>query len=338
MNARDVMTTRVVSVTPDTPTHEIARLLLDNGISAVPVVDANGAPIGMVSEGDLIGRNDADRAARRDWWLAMLAEGESLSSEFLGQLRALQRSARDVMTAPIVSIGEDADITEIARLLEAHRIKRVPIVRDGHMVGIVSRADLLRALADAKLSSAQPRSQTSGGGFFAWVDRAYQAHRQSGAADHGSTPSAPAVATETRLPAEELRALVHDHERGEAQHHEAERRAAAERRQQAVKELIDHHIGDETWRAMLHNARQAAERGQTELMLLRFPSQLCSDHGRAVNAMEPNWPATLRGEAAELYLRWEHELRPNGFRLAARILDYPGGMPGDIGLFLVWGE
>ncbi len=206
------------------------------------------------------------------------------------------------------------------------------------MVGIVSRADLLRALADAKLSSAQPRSQTNGGGFFAWVDRAYQAHRQSGAADHGPPTSAPAVAGETRLPAEDLRALVRDHQRGEVQHREAERRAAAERRQQAVKELIDHHIGDETWQAMLHNARQAAERGQTELMLLRFPSQLCSDRGRAINAMEPNWPTTLRGEAAELYLRWEHELRPNGFRLGARVLDYPGGMPGDVGLFLVWGE
>jgi CBS domain-containing protein len=337
MNARDVMTTKVVSVTPDTPTHEIARLLLDNGISAVPVVDASGAPIGMVSEGDLIGRNDADRAARRDWWLAMLAEGENLSAEFLGQLRAPQRSASEVMTAPIVSIGEGADIAEIARLLATHRIKRVPVVRDGHIVGIVSRADLLHALADAKPGPAQQRTPQHGAGLFAWVDRAYQTHRQSGAADHGAV-AAPAGSREARLPAEDFRTLVRDHQRGEAQHQEADRRAAAERRQQEVKELIDHHVDDEAWRAMLHNARQAAARGQTELMLLSFPSQLCSDRGRAINAMEPNWPATLRGEAAELYLRWEHELRPNGFRLAARILDYPGGMPGDVGLFLVWGE
>jgi hypothetical protein len=102
-----------------------------------------------------------------------------------------------------------------------------------------------------------------------------------------------------------------------------------------VNELIEHHIGDEGWRAMLHNARQAAERGQTELMLLCFPSKLCNDGGRAINAMEPTWPATLRGEAAGLYLRWEHELKPNGFHLAGRVLDYPGGMPGDVGLFLV---
>jgi hypothetical protein len=89
---------------------------------------------------------------------------------------------------------------------------------------------------------------------------------------------------------------------------------------------------------MLHNARQAAESGFKELILLRFPSQLCSDGGRAINAAEHDWPATLRGEAAELYLRWERELKPNGFRLAARVLDFPGGMPGDIGLFLLWGD
>ena len=75
-----------------------------------------------------------------------------------------------------------------------------------------------------------------------------------------------------------------------------------------------------------------------ECLLLRFPNELCTDGGRAIDVMEEAWPATLRGEAAELYLRWERELKPRGFRLAARVLEYPGGMPGDIGLFLVWGE
>ena len=73
-------------------------------------------------------------------------------------------------------------------------------------------------------------------------------------------------------------------------------------------------------------------------MLLRFPHDLCSDGGRAVNVPEPDWPKTLRGEAAEVFLRWERELKSRGFRLVARILDFPGGFPGDIGLFLVWGE
>ena len=338
MNAKDVMTTEVVSVTPDTPTSKIARLLLEKGISAVPVVDASGMPIGMVSEGDLIGRNDRDREARRDWWLAMLAEGEDLNSDFLGQLRAQERSARDVMAAPIVSVTENTEVREVARLLAAHRVKRVPVVRDGRIVGIVSRADLLRALATSQPGSATATATAAphGVGFFAWVDRAY--HNHSAATSDQAAAAAVTAVEEDRTPAAGFRALVRDHERSEAQHQEEARRVAAEHRQQAVKELIDRHIGDESWQAMLHSARQAAERGQTELTLLRFPAQLCSDRGRAMNAMASNWPATLRGEAAELYLRWEHELKPNGFRLAARVLNYPGGMPGDVGLFRSWGE
>jgi CBS domain-containing protein len=83
MNARDVMTTEVVSVSPETSTNKVAELLDKKGISAVPVVDAGGAPIGMVSEGDLIGRDETEREARRDWWLTLLAEGEMLNRDFL---------------------------------------------------------------------------------------------------------------------------------------------------------------------------------------------------------------------------------------------------------------
>lgn len=73
-------------------------------------------------------------------------------------------------------------------------------------------------------------------------------------------------------------------------------------------------------------------------MLLSFPSALCADGGRAINSEQPEWPQTLRGEAAELYLRWERDLKPLGFPLIARVLDFPGGMPGNIGLFLNWSE
>ena len=147
MKASEIMTRDVVTVHPDTPTQQIARLLLDNGISAVPVVDDTGAPIGIVSEGDLIGRDQTDRESRRDWWLALLAEGETLNPDFLASVRT-DRVARDVMSGPIVTINDDTDVGEIARLLQSYRIKRVPVVRDGRIVGIVSRADLLRALAE----------------------------------------------------------------------------------------------------------------------------------------------------------------------------------------------
>jgi hypothetical protein len=136
----------------------------------------------------------------------------------------------------------------------------------------------------------------------------------------------------------DFRSLVSGFERRKSAIADAARRAAAERSGEKVKQLIDEHVGDQNWNALLQRAREAAERGDRDFELLRFPSELCTDHGRAVNAALPDWPQTLRGEAAEVYLRWENELRPRGFHLTARVLDFPGGMPGDIGLFLGWGE
>ncbi len=146
MKARDIVSANVVTVGPDTAVREIARLLLDKQITAMPVVDQNGAPIGMISEEDLIRPDDATREARRDWWLTLLAGGEPVSSIFLEWLHSQKRNARYLMSKPVISIDEDADVRDIARLLAAHRIKRVPVVRNGRVVGIVSRGDLLRAL------------------------------------------------------------------------------------------------------------------------------------------------------------------------------------------------
>jgi len=147
MNARDVMTKGVLTVGPETPTRKVAKLLLEKGISAVPVVDADGVPVGMVSEGDLIGRDVNAREARRDWWLEMLAEGAGLAQEFLDHVKAADRPVREVMVAPVITVGEGTPVQAIAELLETRRIKRVPVVRQGRIVGVVSRADLIRALA-----------------------------------------------------------------------------------------------------------------------------------------------------------------------------------------------
>ena len=146
MKARDVMTSAIISATGDTPVRDIARLLLQNHISAIPILDRSGAPVGMVSEGDLIGRDETQRNARHEWWLALLAEGESLSPDFLSSFRHPERVANDIMSRPVVTVGEDIDTGEIARLLAAHRIKRVPVVRNGQVIGIVSRENLLRTL------------------------------------------------------------------------------------------------------------------------------------------------------------------------------------------------
>jgi len=149
MIARDVMTRDVVSVTSDTPVRKIASLLVKNRISAVPVVDSSGVPIGIVSEGDLIGRREAEQEARQDWWLTTLAEGEAVNPEFLASLRLNYPTARDVMSAPVTTVGEKTSLREIAEILTTRCIKRVPVVRDGRIVGIVSRADLVRALVVA---------------------------------------------------------------------------------------------------------------------------------------------------------------------------------------------
>ena len=146
MIARDVMTRDVLSVTSDTPVRKIASLLVKNRISAVPVVDGSGAPIGIVSEGDLIGRREAEREERQDWWLTTLAEGEAVNPEFLASLRLNYPTAHDIMSAPVITVQEKTNLTEIARILTTLRIKRVPVVHDGRVVGIVSRADLVRAL------------------------------------------------------------------------------------------------------------------------------------------------------------------------------------------------
>ena len=338
MKAHEIMNSAVVTVRPGTPVSEIAKTLREHRISAAPVVDGAGFPLGMVSEGDLIGRDEVDREARLDWWLSMLAEGEPLSADFLKSVRSSERRAQDIMTAPVITVGAETEIDEIARLLTAHRIKRVPVLRDGRIVGIVSRADLVRALAQSKMQltgdgDRKGRTPTDAVG---GLDQPLL-HRQN-RADRVGPAEPPPEPDETAPMAADFRQLMADHERQEALHREEHRRVAAEQRRLKVTQLIDHHISDENWRGLLHQARQAAERGEKELLLLRFPSQLCGDSGRAVNAGAPNWPATLRGEASEIYVRWERDLRPHGFRLGARVLEFPGGMPGDIGLFLTWAQ
>ncbi len=343
MQAHEIMTTDVVSVSPGTPTPEIAQRLLEHKISAVPVIDSSGMVIGMVSEGDLIGRSDADRKERRDWWLALFAEGGALHPDFLETLRRPERTARDVMSAPVVRVTEKTEDTEIARVLEMHRIKRVPVVRDGHLIGIVSRADLLRSLAE-RAQHREPEHLSYARNLLAdalaAIDQHFLSHRHKteASAPRASAPRASDRGTEDTLSAATFRNLLADFEHQKVERQDAATRAAAERRQQRVKDLIDQHIADGNWNAIIQRARAAAEHGEKEMMLLRFPSDLCIDQGRAINAALPEWPKSLRGAAAEIYLQWERDLKPQGFRLTARVLDFPGGKPGDVGLFLVWGQ
>jgi CBS domain-containing protein len=330
--AKDVMTANVITARPDSLVSEIGRLLLDHGISGVPVVSEDGVPIGMVSEGDLLGRPPPERLARRDWWLALVASAQPLDAHFLVQINATGRTAREIMTAPLVTASETTGLGEIARLLAVHHIKRVPVLRDGRLVGIVSRADVLRAVALAQQHSTP--ATKSHHAFLSSLLGEYHLPAWETAAAHPSSeqPKQPG----SGLEADDFRRLVKDFHNRETQHREDARRAAANQRRQQTRELIDAHVSDDTWRTMLHGAREAAEAGCAECLVLRFPSQLCIDGGRAINTAEADWPVTLRGEAAEIYLRWERDLKLRGFELSARVLEFPDGKPGDIGLFLAW--
>ena len=151
MRAMDVMTTNVITVDANTSVQEVARLLSERGISGVPVVDAADRLVGIVSEGDLLHRVETGTervsSRRRSWWLDTIASDQELARDYV---KSHGRAARDVMTREVVSVTEKTDLAEIAMLLETKRIKRVPVLRDGKLVGIVSRANLVRALAVTK--------------------------------------------------------------------------------------------------------------------------------------------------------------------------------------------
>jgi CBS domain-containing protein len=141
MKAGDVMTTRVISVAPDTDVREVARVLLSNRISGAPVVDAAGRVLGMLTEGDLMRRADIGAGGGN-------AESSALPpAERAGRfVKSHGLHAGDVMTRPVLPVSEDMALDEVATLFESRGIKRAPVLRDGKLVGIVSRANLLHGL------------------------------------------------------------------------------------------------------------------------------------------------------------------------------------------------
>jgi CBS domain-containing protein len=151
MKARDVMVRNVITVGPDAMVQDIARLLLERHVSAVPVVGKDGALIGIISENDLMRRPESGTQRHRAWWLQMMTAREVLAKEFS---RSHAMRAEDVMTRRVITARPDTLLRDIADLLEKHRIKRVPIVDEGKLVGIVSRANLLQALASSPRSNA----------------------------------------------------------------------------------------------------------------------------------------------------------------------------------------
>lgn len=144
MKAADVMTHKVVSVNPDAPVAEAVRLMLQDDISGLPVVDKLGRLVGIVTEGDFLRRTETGTVRQRPRWLSFLLGPARLAQEYV---HTHGRKVAEVMTSDVFSVTELTPLREIVELLERRRIKHVPVTRDGTLVGIVSRANLLRAMA-----------------------------------------------------------------------------------------------------------------------------------------------------------------------------------------------
>ncbi|WP_046862899.1 CBS domain-containing protein [Microvirga massiliensis] len=154
MRAADIMTRDVITLTPDLPVRRAAEILLEHGISAAPVTEAGGRLVGIVSEGDLIRRVEIGTERRRPWFLQMLVSDASKAQNYIKSHAA---RVADLMTPRVIAATEAMPLTEIADLMERHNVKRIPILRQDTLVGIVSRSDILRAFA----GQPKPRDRTA---------------------------------------------------------------------------------------------------------------------------------------------------------------------------------
>jgi CBS domain-containing protein len=149
------MTADVETVAPETEVTEIARRLLARNISAMPVVDSEGRVIGIVSEGDLMRRSENETERQPSWWIRVFAEPEDRARDYI---KSHGMCAQDIMTRKVISVSEGATLADIAETLERHHIKRVTVMREGKLVGIVSRANLLRGLVSVGAKTAASQS------------------------------------------------------------------------------------------------------------------------------------------------------------------------------------
>jgi CBS domain-containing protein len=156
MEAKDVMTRTIVSVEPDATVLQAAQLMLQHHISGLPVVDASGKLVGILSEGDFLRRRETATERRRSRWLEFLMGPGKIASEYT---RSHGSKVSDVMTENVMTVDEDAKIEAIVELMEKRRIKRVPVVKNGKLTGIVTRSNLLHAMVSiARVVPPAPQS------------------------------------------------------------------------------------------------------------------------------------------------------------------------------------
>jgi CBS domain-containing protein len=151
VKAQDIMTRAVVTVGPHTLVPDVAAMMVEKHISGMPVVTEGGEIIGIVSQSDLLHRVETgtERQSSRKWWILNLADADALAREYA---KAHGLRAQDVMSRYVISVRDDAELRDVADILDTHRIKRVPVLQSGRLVGIITRGDLVRALSQVQTS------------------------------------------------------------------------------------------------------------------------------------------------------------------------------------------
>jgi CBS domain-containing protein len=156
MNALETMTKDVITVGPDATVGEIAGLLVQHRVSAVAVVSADDRVVGIVSQTDLGHRAETGTEKKRKWWLDIFADADTRAREYV---KSHGLRAQDIMTRFVVSVSKTANLSEVAEVLDTHRIRQVPVMEDGKLLGMISRTDLVRKLAEVRVSAPATRPE-----------------------------------------------------------------------------------------------------------------------------------------------------------------------------------
>jgi CBS domain-containing protein len=301
--------------------------MIDLRVSGLPVVDGEGRPLGVVSETDFRYADAAEREKQREAWVRYVSEGQGISSAYLDALEREADQVERIMARPAICIDEDASLVDAAALLASKRIRRLVVTRDGKVTGVITRASLLRFFAPERND---PRPSPAA------FEEAIEA---AGLPVVKLTPAPPPPPPpEGVSSAAELKKLVGDFERRKAAMKDDAARQGHASRDELIKQMLRATFSDSEMKQLLSLAFEAARRGETGCVAMTFPAALCADGGRTINLPSPEWPASLRGKAADFFLRWEKELKPLGYALSARISSFPEGFPGDAELSLVWGR
>ena len=158
MKAKDIMTRDVATVSSDTSVRDIAALMMEKHISGVPVLSDDGTIIGIVGQSDLLHRAEVGTERKHKWWFRLFADSDAAAREYA---KAHGLRARDIMSRYVISVHQDAELRDVADILDSHRIKRVPVLDEGRLVGIISRGDLVRALSQVQVAKVATRIENA---------------------------------------------------------------------------------------------------------------------------------------------------------------------------------